>query len=109
LIEAEETGVGMKIRDKGRNGMWWFLGTLAAMQLYFVRELLAAYLIFTFGFAALTMVVASIFMLHKAWEAGLTHTAKYARPVLAFARRGWSFAEDMTKRPFRRPGSQPVQ
>jgi hypothetical protein len=99
----------MMTRDKGRKGMWWFLGALAAMQLYFVRELLAAYLLFTFGFAALTLLVAGAYMLQKAWEAGLTQAVRYGAPAWSLARRGWGFAEDMTKRPFRRPGSEPVQ
>ena len=36
----------MKTSDKSRKWMWWFLGILAAMQLYFVRELLAAFALF---------------------------------------------------------------
>lgn len=89
--------------------MWWFLGIMGALQIYFVRELLAAYLLFTIGFVAVTMVVASGYMLQKAWEAGLAHAARHSAPVVSLARRGWGFAEDLTKRPFRRPGSQPVQ
>ena len=42
----------MKNKDKGRKWMWWFLGVLAALQLYFVRELLAAFALFAVGFAA---------------------------------------------------------
>jgi hypothetical protein len=104
-IAAEETGAGMKIRDMGRKWMWWFLGVLAAMQIYFVRELLAAYLLFSVGFVAVTMVVSSVYMLHKTWQAGLARAARYSTPVLSLAHRGLSFAVDVTKRPLRRPGS----
>jgi hypothetical protein len=99
----------MKIRDGGRKWMWWFLGVLAAMQLYFVRELLAAYLLFSVGFVAVTMVVSSVYMLHKTWQAGLARAPRYAAPVLSLARRGLSFAEELAKRPLRRPGSEAAQ
>src|SRR6266852_3276599 len=33
----------MKTKDKSRKWMWWFLGIVVALQLYFVRELLAAF------------------------------------------------------------------
>ncbi len=33
----------MKNKDKSRKWMWWFLGVVAALQVYFVRELLAAF------------------------------------------------------------------
>ena len=99
----------MTTRDKGRKWMWWFLGVLAALQIYFVRELLAAYLLFSVGFVAVAVLMASVYILQKLWEAGLAHAARHSAPVVSFARRGWRFAEDLTKRPFRRPGSQPVQ
>ncbi len=79
------------------------------MQMYFVRELLAAYLLFSVGFVAVTMVVSSVYMLQKVWQAGLARAARYSVPVLSFARRGLSFAEEVTKRPLRRPGSEAAQ
>jgi hypothetical protein len=96
----------MKIRDVGRKWMWGFLGVLAAMQMYFVRELLAAYLLFSVGFVAITMLVSSVYMLQKVWQAGLARAPRYSASALSLARRGLSFAEDVTKRPFRRPGSE---
>ena len=32
----------MKTKDSKRKWMWWFLGVVLALQLYFVRELVAA-------------------------------------------------------------------
>ncbi|HYA98567.1 MAG TPA: hypothetical protein VEH49_10755 [Methylomirabilota bacterium] len=92
-------------RDKGRKWLWRALAVFAAMQLYFVREILAAYLLFTIGFACLAILVAGIYVLQTAWEGALGYAARYGAPVFSLARRGWSYAE----RPFRRPGSQPVQ
>src|SRR6476661_3774161 len=47
----------MKIKDSNRKWMWWFLGVVLALQLYFVRELLAAFALFALGFAAIAFVV----------------------------------------------------
>src|SRR6266850_3550805 len=61
------TGDRMKNKDKGRKWMWWFLGVVLAMQLYFVRELFAAFALFALGFGAIAFVVAALYMLHQGW------------------------------------------
>ena len=43
----------MENKDKSRKWMWWFLGIVVAFQLYFVRELLAAFALFAVVFAAI--------------------------------------------------------
>jgi hypothetical protein len=96
-------------RDKGRKWLWWCLALLAAMQLYFVREILAAYLLFTIGFILVAAMVAGVYILQTAWEMALSHATRYTGPVLSLVRRSWGYAEVVTKRPLRRPGSQPVQ
>ena len=40
-------------KDSARKWMWIFLVALVALQIYFVRELLAALFLFTVGFAVL--------------------------------------------------------
>ena len=52
--------------DKHR-WMWWLLGIGLAMRLYFVRELLAAFSLFTLGFIAIAFLVTSLCMGQKAW------------------------------------------
>ncbi len=99
----------MKIKDNGRKWMWRFLGVVVALQLYFVRELLAAFALFAMGFAAIAMMIAIVYMLQKGWEAGLARAAQSSAPVFTVARRGLAFAEEVAKRPFRRPGSEPAQ
>jgi hypothetical protein len=47
--------------------MWWLLGIGLAMRLYFVRELLAAFSLFTLGFIAIAFLVTSLCMGQKAW------------------------------------------
>jgi len=41
----------MKIKDKSRKWLWWYLGIDVAMQFLFVRALLAAFALFALGFA----------------------------------------------------------
>ena len=49
------------------------LAIVAASQLYFVQELITAFAFFAIGFAALALVVASLYLLQKAWEMTIAH------------------------------------
>jgi hypothetical protein len=51
-----------------RRILWLALGALAAAQLYLVRELLAALVLFAILFAALGVPVLILFLLQKAGE-----------------------------------------
>jgi hypothetical protein len=106
-----EEGVdsSMAKKDGRRKWMWLFLAVLAALQLYAVRELLAAFALFVLGFGAIATVVLTLYALHKTWEAGVAWMAASRHPVFLFARRGVAAVEDWGRRPFRRPGSEPVQ
>jgi hypothetical protein len=95
----------MKIKDSNRKWMWWFLGIVVALQLYFVRELLAAFALFALGFAGVALVVMSLYMAQKVWEAGVQRVADSQHPVVEIARRGANAVEDLARRPLRRPGS----
>lgn len=98
----------MSKQDKGRKWFWWFLGAIGAMQLYFVRELLAAYAIFMLGFAAIGVCIATLYMAQKAWEAGVAQLAASRNPMILAVRRSVASVEDLARRPIRRPDSQPV-
>src|SRR5258707_15507003 len=95
----------MKTKDSGRKWMWWFLGVLAALQLYFVRELLAAFALFALAFAAIAFVIVSLYMLQKGWEVAVARVADSSHPVVNFARRGVSAGGGMARRPLPRPGA----
>jgi hypothetical protein len=99
----------MGSKDKGRKWLWWFLGVIAAMQLYWVRELLAAFAIFAFGFALIAALIAGLYMLQKGWEAGVARLVASRHPVMLAVRRSVSTVEDWTRRPLRRPGSAPTR
>src|SRR5215471_15525385 len=55
---------------EGKVLKWTFclLTILIASQFYLVQELLTAYALFAIGFAALTFVVLSLYLLQKGWE-----------------------------------------
>jgi hypothetical protein len=95
----------MKNEDKSRKWMWWILGIIAALQVYFVQELLAAFVLFALGFAAIASVIASLYMLHRTWAFTVERLADSRHPVMVAARHGMDSVEDMARRPFRRPGS----
>jgi hypothetical protein len=98
----------MSKKDNRRKWMWLFLGVLAAFQLYAVRELLAAFALFVLGFGALTVFVLALYSLHKTWEAGVAWMVASRHPFFLAVRRSVGFVEDFSRRPFRRPGSEPA-
>jgi hypothetical protein len=98
----------MDKKDSRRKWMWLLLAGLAALQLYAVQELLAAFAFFLLGFGALTVFVLSLYTLHKTWEAGVARMAESRHPIFLAARRSVATIEDLGRRPFRRPGSEPV-
>ena len=95
--------------DKSRKWMWWFLAVLVAFQLYFVRELLAAFALFTAAFAVIASVIAGLYMMQKAWEAGIASVVASQHPAVNMARRSVQALEELGRRPFRRPNSPPAR
>jgi len=95
----------MKTKDSNRKWMWWFLGVVVALQLYFVRELLAAFALFALAFAGIALVVMSLYMAQKVWEVGVQRVADSQHPIVDMARRSVNAVEDLARRPLRRPGS----
>ena len=95
------------MRDKLRKWMWLFLVVLVAIQVYAVRELLAAFAIFLLGFAAIAVCVGSLYLVHKSWEAGVSWAVQSKHPVFLAARRSFALVEDLARRPFR-PDSEPA-
>src|SRR5215813_6222511 len=58
----------MMAEEKVRKWTFWLLTIAITSQFYFVQELLAAFAFFAIGFAALTFVVVSLYLLQKGWE-----------------------------------------
>lgn len=93
-------------RDKDRKWMWWLLGSIAAAQVYFVQELLAAFALFAMAFLAIAGAAVSLYMLHRAWAVTVDRVADSRHPAMLAIRHGVASVEDMARRPFRRPGSE---
>ena len=92
-----------KTADTSRKWMWWFLAVGVALQLYFVRELLAAFALFAAGFAVIALLIASAYMMQKVWEVGVARMVESRSPAAIMARRAASAMEELGRRPFRRP------
>lgn len=106
----------MKTKDQGRKWMWGFLGMLAMTQMYFVRELLAAFALFAVLFAVIATVTVGIYVAQKGWEFAIARAAESKHPALNLARRsvnavevlakrGVSAAGELARRPLQRPAS----
>ena len=92
--------------DKDRKWMWWLLGVIGALQLYFVRELLAAFALFALGFLAIAGVIFSLYALQRAWVVTVDRVAESRHPVMVAVRHRIYSVEELARRPFRRPGSE---
>ncbi|HTZ33796.1 MAG TPA: hypothetical protein VMH31_15160 [Methylomirabilota bacterium] len=97
------------MKDNRRKWMWLFLVVLGALQIYAVRELLAAFALFVLGFGAIAVVVLSVYFLQKAWEAGVARMAISQNRLVLSARRTAAALEDLARRPVRRPDSEPAR
>jgi uncharacterized membrane protein YhaH (DUF805 family) len=98
-----------KAEDNGRKWMWWFLAVVILLQLYFVKELLAAFALFVMGFAAIGFVVVSLYMLQKGWAVAVERIADSGHPLVTATKRSLSAVEELARRPLRRPDSQPAR
>jgi hypothetical protein len=94
------------MKDNHRKWMWLFLVVLGALQIYAVRELLAAFALFVLGFGAFAVVGLSIYFLHKTWEAAFARMASSQNRLVLAARRSVAALEDLARRPVRRPDSE---
>jgi hypothetical protein len=92
-----------------RKRVGWGLAIFLVLQMYFVREMIAAELlfgmlfVFMFALASLFYLVGTVGMNGRTWaEAGV-------RVVATSARRGYSSLEEISKKPFRHPHSESAQ
>jgi hypothetical protein len=93
-------------KDKLRKWMWLFLVALGAIQMYAVRELLAAFAIFVLGFGVIAACVGLVYFPYKVWEAGVGWAVESKHPKFLAARRSVALLGDWARRPVRRPGSE---
>ena len=104
----------MKVREmssekKARKWMWVGLAGFVALQIYFVQEMVAALMLFTGIFVIFAMLALVIYLVEWAGQWSIEWAGQRARPAMQLARRGWTLAEDLSKKPFRRPRSETAQ
>ena len=68
------------------------------MQLYFVRELLAAFALFVLGFGAIAFVVAALYMLHQGWTVAVEKLAVSEHPAVLYTKQRVNLLEDLARR-----------
>ena len=94
---------------KARKWMWIGLISFLALQLYFIREMVVALLLFTALFLSLATIALLLYLIDRAGQWGLGWAEQHSRPVGQVARRGWAFVEEISKKPFRHPHSETAQ
>jgi len=77
--------VQTKLKDKGRIWLWGLLAVIVMSQIYFVQELLAAFVLFALVFATIAFVVAGVYMLQHCAEIAVARLADIRRPAMNVA------------------------
>lgn len=94
---------------KARKWLWIGLAALAAVQIYFVQELMAALVLFSVFF---TVVAAAALLIYLFDQAG-QRTMDWAEPqtlrAARLARRAWTRAEEVSKKQLHRLRSETVR
>ena len=88
--------------QKARKWLWIGLAAFVALQIYFVQEMLAALVLFTGVFVVLALVALVFYLIDQASRWGLGHAESQAKRALVAA-------EELSKKPLRRPRSEPAQ
>ncbi len=94
------------INPKTRLRIIWTLAALFILQLYFVRELIAAELLFGAVFAAIFLLAGICYIIGTIGERGLDLAEIGVRAIVPTARRTYSALEEISKKPFRHPHSE---
>ena len=106
-IEALRLGmVGLGEKAKVRKGMLSILAIFFVLQIYFVRELLAAELLFGMGFAVLFFLGLTIYTVGAIGERGLDVAEVGVRLISNSARRGYASLEEISRKSLRNPDSE---
>lgn len=93
----------------GKKWLWLLVCLVLALQVYLVRELLAALLVFTVLFAMVGAIALLYFVAREASHRGFAWLQPHLRTAAVVTRRGFSAVEEISKKPFRRPRSEPAR
>jgi hypothetical protein len=96
-------------KQKLNRAIWWALGIIFILQLYFVRELLAAELLFGIVFAVLFSIGFVVYLIGRAGERSFDWAESRTRTLAQTTRRGLSAAQEISRRTFRHLRSESAQ
>ena len=96
-------------KAKVRKGMLSIVAAFFILQLYFVRELLAAELLFGMGFAVLFCLALLVYAIGAIGERGLGVAEIGVKAISNSARRGYAGLEEISRKSLRHPRSESVQ
>ena len=96
-------------KAKLRKGLMAGVAVFFVFQLYFVRELIAAELLFGMGFAILLVLGGLAYLVGTLGERGLDFAEVGVRVIGDSVRRGFSSLEEISKKAFRQPRSESAQ
>jgi hypothetical protein len=107
LAQLEGFAKDLIQKAKVRKGLLSIAAAFFILQLYFVRALIAAELIFVMFFLVILAVVGIAYALGSIGERGLAWTEVGVRALAGSAKRGYlALEEEISKRPFRHPRSE---
>ena len=109
LARLKELAIAGAKQAKLRKRLTILFAVILFLQLYFVRELIAAELLFGLGFLVMLAMVAIFYAIGFVGERAFDGLEAGYRVTAPLARRGYSKLEEVSKKPFRHPRSESVQ
>ena len=109
LEQSKSFALSIVEKAKVRQGLLLGVAIFFVFQLYFVRELLAAELLFGLGFGVLLALGALAYLVGSLGERGLDFAEVAVRAIGDSARRGFSALEETSRKQFRQPRSESAQ
>jgi hypothetical protein len=94
---------------RARKWIWIGLAAFVALRTYIVQEMLVALVLFTIAFVVFAIVALVLYVVDSAGQWGLGWAGQHSGPAIERARRGLVLVEDLRKKSFRRPRSEPVR
>ena len=91
---------------KARKWLWIGLAALAAVQVYFVRELVAALVLFSVFFTVVAAAALLIYLFDRAGQRTMDWAEPQTLRAARLARRAWTRAEEVSKKQLHRLRSE---
>jgi hypothetical protein len=94
---------------KARKWLWIGLAALAALQIYFVQELMAALFLFSVGFVIIGIAALVIYLFDRASQRTMEWATPQTLRAARVARRALARAEEVRKKQLHRQRSETAQ